>query len=338
MRVALCGYGPMGRTHAQLLAQHDDVTLVAVADVQEDLRARAAEECGVETYESGEELIDAGIADVIFVCAPTFLHAPLAIRALEAGAHVFCEKPMGLNPEECTAMIEASRRAGKMLTVGQVLRFWPEYVFLKEAVDSGAYGALQSFSMTRIGGVSIGHERWFLDESRGGMQIFDRHIHDTDMTLWLLGKPRAVQAFGFEKDAATDGGLVHTFTRYIYDNLAVSAEGSADLPGGFPFTMGYLAVFDNAAIEYSNRQNPSLLLYDGGEPKAPELPQPLGAIQSGLNITSASGYFLEQVYFFDCIRSGRQPDIVTPESARETVAVVRAEIESARQEGRPVTL
>jgi predicted dehydrogenase len=334
MKVGLCGYGPMGRTHAQLLIKHEDIQLVAVAEVQADLRARAQTELGVQTFESGEALIDARIADVVFVCAPTYLHAPLTIRALRTGAHVFCEKPMGLNPRQCAAMIEASRRADRMLIIGQVLRFWPEYVFLKQAIDSGRYGRLQSLSMTRIGGVSIGYERWFLDEQRGGMQIFDRHIYDTDLVIWLLGVPEAVQAFGFEKDARTDGGIVHSFTRYLYKDMAISAEGSADLPAKFPFTMSYRAGFDNAAIEYSSRQTPTLKLYVGNaEPETPELPQPLGTVQSGLNIASASGYFLEEVYFFDCIRKGRRPQIVTPESASETIRVVRAEIRSVRRGG-----
>ena len=131
---------------------------------------------------------------------------------------------MGLNPAECERMIAASRRADKILVIGQVLRFWPEYVYLKETVASGRLGALQSLSMTRVGGVSIGSERWFLDEKRGGMQIFDRHIHDTDLTLWILGMPEAVEAFGVELDPNTDGGIVHSFTRYIYPGIAVSAE------------------------------------------------------------------------------------------------------------------
>ncbi|NLF19084.1 MAG: Gfo/Idh/MocA family oxidoreductase [Lentisphaerae bacterium] len=340
MKVGLCGYGNMGRMHAQLVGKHDGVTLVAVADVQADMRARAEKDLGVKTYESGEALIDARVADVVFVCAPTYLHAPLSIRALNAGAHVFTEKPMGLTARECDAMIAAARRQGRHLAVGQVLRFWPEYSYLKQAIDSGRFGALQSLSMTRVGGVSIGFERWFLDEKRGGMQIFDRHIHDTDLTLWLLGMPDAVQSFGVEKDPRTDGGIIHSFTRYLYHgrDLAVSAEGSADCPAHFPFTMGYRAVFENAAIEYSNRQAPTLKLYTGGEPETPELPQPLGEIQSGLNISSASGYFLEQVYFFDCIRKGRPLQIVTPESARDTVRVVRAEIRSARRDGARVSL
>lgn len=338
MKVALCGLGNMGRSHAQLIAQHGgDIELVAVADVQEELRQQVAESLGVEAYASGEELIDAKVAEVVFICLPTYLHAPLAVRALESGMHVFCEKPMGLDTAACDRMIAAAAASGKLLIIGQVLRFWPEYAFLKEALDSGRYGRLESLSMTRVGGVSVGFEGWYLDEVRGGMQIFDRHIHDTDLTLWLLGRPKAVRAFGVEKCASTQGGIVHSFTEYQYDGLAVSAEGSADMPKGFPFTMGYRAVFERACIEYSNRFSPTLAVYDGGEPVHPELPNPVGELKSGLNIRAGSGYFLEQAYFFDCIRSGRKPAIVTPESARETIEVVRAEIASVRA-GRAIEL
>lgn len=331
MKVALCGLGNMGRSHAQLITQHGgDIELVAVADVQEEPRSQTAEKLGVKAYASGEELIDAKVADVMFVCVPTYLHAPLTVRALEAGHHVFCEKPMGLDTAACDRMIAAAKASGRMLIIGQVLRFWPEYTYLKEAIVSGRYGKLESLSMTRVGGVSVGFGSWYLDEARGGMQIFDRHIHDADLVLWLLGRPKAVRAFGVEKCASTQGGIVHSFTEYRYDNLAVCAEGSADMPKGFPFTMSYRATFERACIEYSNRQAPTLTVYDGGEPIHPELANPVGELKSGLNIRSSSGYFLEQAYFFDCIRNGTKPTIVTPESARETIEVVRAEIASAR--------
>ncbi len=335
-RVGLCGYGPMGRMHAQLLNRIEQVELVGVADVQEDLRNQAAEELGVPTWACGEELIDARVADAVYVVTPTYLHGPLAIRALEQGMHVFTEKPMGLDTDVCDAMIAAAERNGKLLTVGQVLRFWPEYVYLKNALDEGRFGALQTLSMLRVGGVSHGWRDWYLDEKLGGSQMFDRHIHDTDVCVWLFGVPKAVSAYGTDVGV---GGFRHSFTRYIYPGpVSIAAEGSADLVGNFPFTMGFLAVFERGAIEYSNRNKPTLMVYsEEAEPESPDLPEPLGEVQVGLNISSAGAYYLEDVYFIDCIRAGRKPEIVTPESARETVRVVRAEIESART-GRAVEL
>lgn len=335
-KVGLCGYGPMGRMHAQLLSRIDQVELVGIAEVQEELRTKAGEELGVKTWESGEEMIDAHVAEAVYVVTPTFLHGPLAIRALEQGMHVFTEKPMGLDPGVCDAMIEAADRNGKLLTVGQVLRFWPEYAYLKNALADGRFGPLQTLSMLRVGGVSHGWRNWYLDEKLGGTQIFDRHIHDTDVCVWLFGVPEAVSAYGTN---VGEGGFRHSFTQYIYPGaMSVAAEGSADLVGKYPFTMAFLAVFEHGAIEYSNRNKPTLMVYpEDAEPESPDLPDPLGDIQVGLNISSAGAYYLEDVYFIDCIQTGRKPEIVTPDSARETVRVVRAEIESART-GHPVEL
>jgi predicted dehydrogenase len=334
MKVAVCGVGPMGRMHAQLLKQNPAVELVAIADVQEELRNELGAELGVETYSTGESLVDARIADVIWVCMPTYLHAPMTIRALASGHHVFCEKPMALNADECAAMIAAADAAGRMLTVGQVLRFWPEYVFLKNAIETGAYGKLETLSMLRVGNVTIGWQEWFLDEKRGGTQIFDRHIHDTDMTLWLLGKPTGVVTYGTLGDP---GGYVHCFTRYCYPDATVTAEGSADQPDGYPFTMAYHATFERGSIHFDSARTPTLTVYEpDNKSSSPNLPNPLGDLDVGLNISSAGGYHLEGVYFLDCISKGIKPQIVSAASALETVRLVRAEMASARAGGQLV--
>lgn len=329
LKVGLIGYGGMGSTHASLIDKHEGVKLTAVADVEPARRQLAEETLGVKTYADGESLIAAGGFDVIFVCAPTYLHAPLAVKALESGCDVFSEKPMALNVGLCQSMIDAQKRAGKSLLIGQVLRFWPEYVFLKEAIADGRYGKLNSLSMTRVGNKSIGWQNWFLDEDRGGMQIFDRHIHDTDAVLWMLGKPKAVRAWGLERDPHTDGGIYHSFTQYIYDDMIVNAEGSADTPKGFPFTAKYRAGFENGVLDFVNTRKPTLLEYTGGPGREIEF----GASQemkSNMNITNALPYYLEQCYFFDCLKRGEKPQTVTPETAMETIGVVQAEIESVR--------
>ena len=329
MKVGLIGFGGMGRTHASLMSKHDDVKSLAVADVQANLRQWAERDLGVKTYEDGFEMIKAGGFDD-FRLRLTYLHAPMTIKALESGCHVFCEN-------QCRSMWMADRhaegfeKAGKNLMIGQVLRFWDEYVYLKKCIDSGEFGKLRALSMTRVGGVSVGWEGWFLDEERGGMQIFDRHIHDTDAIIWMLGTPKAVQARGFERDNRTQGGIVHSFTNYLYgDEIVVSAEGSAAAPKGFPFTAAYRAFFDNAVLEFNGRNKPSLLLYKGGEPIAVDLGAEFEELRSGLNIKQAGPYFNEQVYFFDCILMGIKPKTVTPAAARETIRVIKAEIQSAR--------
>ncbi|NMA42603.1 MAG: Gfo/Idh/MocA family oxidoreductase [Oligosphaeraceae bacterium] len=340
MRVALCGFGSMGRHHAQLLSKHEPpVEFCGIADVRKECRTLAAEEFpGVKVWARAQDMLSEEHFDVVLVCLPTYMHAEISIMAMRQGAHVFCEKPMALNVEQCQEMIKTSKETGRMLLIGQVLRFWPEYVFLKQAIEKQSYGKLRALSMCRVGGVSIGWEGWFLDENRGGTQIFDRHIHDSDAVLWLLGKPRAVQAYGFSRDPFAEGGIVHNFTHYDYgDELVVSAEGSADMPKGFPFTTIYRATFEKACLEYYGRNTPTLTLYEDGKVSHPLQDEKETHIQSGLNISSASPYFNEQEYFFSCIRSNKRPERVTAAAAMQTIALMRAEMESVRSK-KPVLL
>lgn len=335
LKVGLCGFGTMAKGHAQMLQLHEGVKLVAIADTVPENRAKAEELYHVKTFETGEELIANGGLDVVFVVVPTYLHTLLAVSALKSGCHVFCEKPMSLNPDLCTQMIDAANESGKYLMIGQVLRFWPEYVFLKEAIDSGRYGKLEALSMTRVGGTSMGWQKWYLDERRGGSQLFDRHLHDCDAVTWLLGTPKSVYTYGIHKDCFTQGGVSHSFTEYYYDNnLVVSAEGSADAIKGFPFTAAYRAFFEKAVIEYNSRSTPTLQVFEGGEPIVPEIKSKVPSLTSGMNITNSAPYYNEEVYFFDCIRRGVKPETITPEKARESVRVVSAEMLSAKTHSR----
>ena len=339
IKVGLCGFGTMAKGHAQMLQLHDGVELVAIADPVEENRKKAAElYSGVKIYETGEELIDAGGLDVVFVVVPTYLHNPLAVRALNEGCHVFCEKPMALNPQLCQEMIDAAKKADKALMIGQVLRFWPEYVFLKKTIDEKLYGKLLALSMQRVGDVSSGWQGWYLDEERGGSQLFDRHLHDADAILWMLGKPKEVYAHGAKRDPRIGGGVFHSFTEYYYnDDVVVSAEGSADTVKGFPFTATYRATFENAVVEFDCRRNPTVLVYAGAEPFAPEMSGGVADLKSGMNIKNAAPYFFEECYFFDCLKKGIKPQTVTPESAMESITMIRAEVESAKTR-KPVKL
>jgi predicted dehydrogenase len=211
-------------------------------------------------------------------------------------------------------------------------------VYLKRVVVSGELGKLRTLSMQRTGNVTRGWRSWFLDEKLGGTQIFDRHIHDSDLVLWLLGKPSAVRTFARVEPS---GGAVHCLTHYLFPKTTVFAEGSADCAPRFPFTMAYTAVFERGTLQYSNRLSPTLTLYhEDGEVTVPKLPNPLGEAATGyatagLNITATSGYYFEQRAFLDCVRSGVFPSVVTPETGRDTVRLVRLEMESVRK-GAPV--
>jgi UDP-N-acetylglucosamine 3-dehydrogenase len=89
--------------------------------------------------------------EAVDLCVPNHLHRALAVRALEAGKHVLCEKPIALSLEDADAMLAAADRNGRFLMIGHVLRFWPEYVrasLLKDGVLVGAVGPVRAGAIT----------------------------------------------------------------------------------------------------------------------------------------------------------------------------------------------
>ncbi len=159
--------------------------------------------------------------EVVDVCLPTDLHAEVAVAALEAGKHVLCEKPMALTVEDCDRMIAAAKASGRFLMVAHCIRFWPEYVALKEMVDSGKYGKVTSALFRRLSGLPK-WSPWFPEPALSGGAILDLHIHDVDYIQHLLGMPKRVVAGGVEDEH----GIGQVMTRYCYDGgEAVYAEG-----------------------------------------------------------------------------------------------------------------
>lgn len=337
IRVGIVGYGMMGQTHAQCCAIHPLAELVVIADVEADKRKQAAEEWQVATCETLGEVLDVGV-DMVAICLPTYLHADGAVAALKAGKHVLCEKPMARTVEQAEAMVRAANEAGRYLMIGQVLRFWPEYEFLKEAHDQQTHGALLSFTGMRGGGAPLWTwQDWMSDPEKSGGAALDLHIHDTDFILHLLGSPRSVTSHG----VTGSHGVEHIVTRYDYGGPVVFAEGLWSYGGAsFPFRMLYRAVFEKAAVEYSLQQKPTLAVYQTGkEPFAPPLPEPPPAkgVPKVGNVQELSGYYREVDYFLNCIAQGKPPSRVTPEDGKRSVEVVLAEIRSAAT-GTTVTL
>ncbi len=93
---------------------------------------------GVSCYREFDALLADPQVSLVDLCVPNDSHAPMAIRALEAGKNVLVEKPIALSTADADLMVSAARAAGKLLLVGQVLPFFPEFAFALEAVRSGA--------------------------------------------------------------------------------------------------------------------------------------------------------------------------------------------------------
>lgn len=337
VRVGLAGLGFMGGTHAQCYAALPNVELVAVADPEPDRRGKFAQLYGARPFASLEAMLIAVRAgslelDMVDICMPTYLHRRAVEMAAEERKHVLCEKPMALTLADCDAMIAAVQRAEVQMMIGHCLRFWPEYVVIKQILDSGRLGPVQWMSATRMSALpDWSWQGWQLDPELSGGAVLDLHIHDLDTLQWMLGRPAWINASGAYRPPR--GGLDSVFTHLDFPTAGVvaTAQGSYALPPGFPFNMGLTVSCREGTILFDMSRTPSLSLYpaDGGieYPEVPkiEVPQGSGA-GSGGNISALGGYFNEvQAAILEVLGHGAWGLTgVAPEDARNAVALALA--------------
>ena len=150
---------------------------------------------GGKVFETAEELFADPSVDAVSICAANYAHAELSIKALEAGKHVLCEKPMAITLEECEAMLSAAEKSGKRLMIAQNQRLAKAHVKAKQLIDSGAIGKVISFATTFGHGgpetwsISPGKDTWFFDKKRAAMgAMADLGIHKTDLIRYLLSQ------------------------------------------------------------------------------------------------------------------------------------------------------
>ena len=200
LRAAIAGVGAIATwAHLPALKRHPDVELVALAELN-PVRAQAtAQRFGVPaTYTDYATMLREEQPDIVYVCTPNAFHAPMSIAALEAGAHVLCEKPMALSVADAQAMVDAQRRTGKVLAVGLHHRFLNETVTLKRVIDTGTLGRVYyaKSSWLRRRGIP-GFGSWFTNRDlSGGGALMDIGVHMLDLALWYMGFPRPVTVFG----------------------------------------------------------------------------------------------------------------------------------------------
>lgn len=330
LKVGLIGFGFMGRMHfdnyERLMKEGAQIKLTSICDLRiEELKNGAAwgniataqevyDLTPYRLYDDINTMLENEEFDIVDIALPTPLHAELACSLLKRGIHVLCEKPVARTSDEAWSMVEASKTSGKTLMIGQCLRFWPAYEYLKEVVADGRYGNVTSGSFFRGGASPQG---WFLDNEQSGGCLVDMHIHDTDVINWLFGKPDKVSTIA--RNVIPGSGYDIVSTNYIYpDGKVLNAQADWTLQGSFGFSMTFRVNFEGGNLVFENNQlkvNPN-----DGEGFVAELSPDMG-------------YYREIRYFIESIMNGEPVSVCLPESAAESLVIVEAEIRSANQFG-----
>jgi predicted dehydrogenase len=299
LKVGLIGCGFMGNMHANCYKNIEGVTLAAVADVRPEKAAELAKGTDAVIYGDGKDLIANADVDVIDICLPTYLHAPYALLAMEKVKYLFIEKPVTLTNDEAASLIAAAKKSGCQVQVGQVIRFWDEYVALAEMVKSEAYGKVVTANFRRLSPVPTwGWDNWLTDPVRSGGAGQDLHIHDVDYVLSIFGRPESFYSIRNTRGVKND--YVNTLMQY--KDFSVGVEGTWGLPESYPFTATFRVVFENAVVENAGGK---FLCYDKDGVKEIKIEKTAleTTSDSGGNISDLGGYYNELVYF--CARASR---------------------------------
>ncbi len=164
-RIALIGSGRAGMIHARNMLNHvKDAQMACVCDVSEGSARSAAEELGCGYSTDHEKVLSREDVDAVIIAVPTKYHREIAVRAANCKKHIFCEKPMAMNVEECRDMIRAAKENGVMLQIGFMRRFDESFLRAKEIIEEGKIGdVVMVKSLTH--GPSTPHE-WMYDMDR----------------------------------------------------------------------------------------------------------------------------------------------------------------------------
>ncbi|MEA4865072.1 MAG: Gfo/Idh/MocA family oxidoreductase [Sphaerochaeta sp.] len=202
MNIGIVGAGGMAAYHVKGF-QKAGATVAAVADSNAERAGQFAQQWGIaRTYPSLETMLaQLPILDAVSIVTPNKFHAPLTIQALEAGKHVYCEKPPARNAEEMLAMYEAAKRANKQLMFGFNNRCRPECQAIYRYIENGQVGRINSAQATWIRRAGIpGFGGWFTDkELAGGGPVIDL-LHMIDLALSFMGYPQPKAVLGVTFD------------------------------------------------------------------------------------------------------------------------------------------
>ena len=203
VRIGIIGVGQIGKHHLENYSRIEGATVVAAADINRDELSRVAERFSISrTYTSFRDLLADGEVEAVDVCLHNNLHAPVTIAALEAGKHVYCEKPMAGSYVDALRMYETARKCGRKLSIQLNTLFSKETKAAKRLIDAGYLGRLyhaRSQGFRRRGRPYVdgyGTASFVQKEVAAGGALYDMGVYHIARILYLLGLPEVLRISG----------------------------------------------------------------------------------------------------------------------------------------------
>lgn len=208
----------MGSSHARAYHKLDGFDLVGLVDVNTEIRERLSEELGgVDQFDDFDTALAAKKPDAVAVCTYPGTHAELTLKAFEAGAHVFCEKPLAPNIEDAEAMVAAAKKHGKKLVIGYILRVHPSWKKFIEIAQGLGKPLVMRMNLNQQSSGSTWHTHMRILDSMS--PIVDCGVHYIDVMCQMTrSKPISVSTIGARLTEQIDKDM------YNYGQLQVRFE------------------------------------------------------------------------------------------------------------------
>jgi len=332
-RLCVIGTGRAGMIHARNFAKNADmVELTAVVDPIYESLENAKQKLGAKNaFSDYKEALDTDLFDAVVVATPTKYHKDIVIAAAEAGRHIFCEKPMALNIQDCNEMIGAVEKNGVKLQIGFMRRFDKAFMAAKERLEQGEIG-----DIVQVRSITYGPSTpkpWMYDISKSNGPLAEVNSHDIDTLRWYTGSE-------FEKvyAIASNYRCPDAKDKFpdFYDNVILTASFENGMQGVVGGAQGVKYGYDSRCeilgtkgiIFVGSLDDCSMVSCSVNGASRP-------VVKSWANLYEQA-YLQEDRHFVECIIEDKQPK-VTGKDGRMAVAVVNAGNESIKK-GNPVVV
>ncbi len=250
---AVIGTGGRGSLLLRHALTQPGVKIIALCDIKPDRLDRAASAASRDnpaTFSDYRRLLERKDVDAVYIASPCDLHVEMAIAALKAGKHVYCEKPVGITPESVARLVQVARESKTVFQVGQQLRASTRLREVIAKVHDGVAGRVVMVKAQRHSNDDLSHEGssadWFFDASRSGDVIVEMSVHNLDLCNWAINEhparaagfggtlvykndpPGRTNMDGYSLTYEYPGGVVLSYTQVFFQ-----ARG---MPGGSQFT------------------------------------------------------------------------------------------------------
>jgi len=295
------------------------VEVLGIVGRNEQKTREVARSLGIEACTDPKELIGRPDVDAIDVCYPTSTHAEYVMAALNQGKHVFCETPVAYTLAEAEQMSQTAVSCRKLLLIALFGRFVSDYRYIREYIKAGHLGTPKVVFVNRRT-PPIWGDGW--NENF----IVDLMLHDIDYLHWVFGKPISVTSRGLGNSKE---GWNHVYIACEFKDMCAVVEGCGIMPTSFPFSTSLRVVGDEGAID--------LNWYWGGDYPISEAKfYPQKGEPEILSIPGYDPYEAECRYFIDCVQGKEDPNLLSIDSACDSLRIALAAKQSLERNGKRI--